>query len=76
MPQACDKYKDLKYHALIPSVANEIELIKMYGALTLAVCLNTKGIPEDEAKEIATNLEQELKYHNPTTRRWNVKGSK
>lgn len=54
------KYKDLNYHAYLPTLQNEIELIKMYGAPTLAICLNTTGLENEEAKEIAKNLESEL----------------
>jgi uncharacterized NAD-dependent epimerase/dehydratase family protein len=36
--------------AEIPSIASEIDLIKMYGAETLAVTLNTHGLSPEEAR--------------------------
>lgn len=42
--------------AEIPSVASEIALIKMYGAETIAVTLNTHGLTEAEARKTADIL--------------------
>jgi uncharacterized NAD-dependent epimerase/dehydratase family protein len=42
--------------AEIPSIASEIELIKMYGAETIAVTLNTHGLTTEEARKMAAIL--------------------
>ncbi len=46
--------------AEIPTVASEIELIKMYGAETIAVTLNTHGLTTEEARKIAFILRGSL----------------
>ena len=46
--------------AEIPTVASEIELIKMYGAETIAVTLNTHGLTLEEARKTASILRGQL----------------
>ena len=47
--------------ARIPSVKSEIQLIKMYGATTIAVTLNTHGLTLEKAREIQKILRGQLK---------------
>ena len=47
--------------AEIPSVASEIELIRMFGAETIAVTLNTHGLTTEEARKMAEILRGSLK---------------
>ncbi len=44
----------------IPSVADEINLIRHYGAMVLAVVLNTIGMTEKETKVQQHELEQQV----------------
>lgn len=54
-------YKDMEYYpAYIPSVEEEVALIRIYGAPTVAITLNTEGVPEDEARAIARDYERTL----------------
>ena len=54
-------YKDMEYYPdLVASPAEEVKLIKMFGADTLAITLNTKGMEAAEAKQYASALESEL----------------
>jgi uncharacterized NAD-dependent epimerase/dehydratase family protein len=46
--------------AEIPTVASEIALIKMYGAETIAVTLNTHGLTTEEARKTAAILRGSL----------------
>jgi uncharacterized NAD-dependent epimerase/dehydratase family protein len=46
--------------AEIPSVASEIELIRMFGAETIAVTLNTHGLSPEKARQIADSLRKSL----------------
>jgi uncharacterized NAD-dependent epimerase/dehydratase family protein len=46
--------------AEIPTIASEIELIKMYGAETIAVTLNTHGLTTEEARKMAAILRGHL----------------
>lgn len=46
--------------AEIPTVASEIALIKMYGAETIAVTLNTHGLTTEEARKMAAILRGSL----------------
>lgn len=46
--------------ARIPSVKSEIELIKMFGAKTLAVTLNTHGLSLEKARKIQEKLRKKL----------------
>lgn len=55
------KYKGLEdYPALIPDVKDEIALIKIYGAPTVALTINTHKMTEKEAREYAEKKEKEL----------------
>lgn len=55
------KYKGLEdYPALIPDVKDEIALIKIYGAPTVGLTVNTHKMTEKEARDYATNKEKEL----------------
>ena len=44
----------------LPDVADEIQLIKMYGAETLAVCLNNEGGTEEDLIRYQDELAQKL----------------
>lgn len=44
----------------IPAVADEIDLIRRYGARTLAVALNTHGLPSDQREAVRAGLERSL----------------
>jgi uncharacterized NAD-dependent epimerase/dehydratase family protein len=55
------QYKDLEYYpAYIPDVKDEIDLIKIYGAPTVAVTVNTMKMTVEEAKAWAIQKESEL----------------
>lgn len=55
------KYKGLDdYYANIADVKDEVELIKIYGAPTVAITVNTSKMKEDEAREWAKEKEKEL----------------
>jgi uncharacterized NAD-dependent epimerase/dehydratase family protein len=55
------KYKGLEdYPALIPDVKDEIALIKIYGAPTVALTVNTHKMTEKEARDYAAGKEKEL----------------
>jgi uncharacterized NAD-dependent epimerase/dehydratase family protein len=55
------QYKDMEYYpAYIPDPKDEIALIRIYGAPTLAVTLNTAKMMPGEAREAAKNYEKEL----------------
>jgi uncharacterized NAD-dependent epimerase/dehydratase family protein len=55
------QYKDMEYYpAYIPSPKDEIELIKIYGAPTIAVTINTSKMSTDEARKYAAEYEKEL----------------
>ncbi len=47
--------------AIIPSVKSEIQLIKMFGATTIAVTLNTHGLTLEKARAIQQKLSAQLK---------------
>ena len=51
-------YEPLRYR--LPSIESEIALIKQYGARTLAVALNTEGLPENEQTVQAQRYSGEL----------------
>ncbi|MFZ1808102.1 MAG: DUF1611 domain-containing protein [Cyclobacteriaceae bacterium] len=56
-----DHYKDFEhYPAFINHPKDEIELIKMYGAPTIAITLNTAGMSTEEARQYAKEYEAEL----------------
>ncbi len=55
------RYKDMEYYpAFIPDVNDEINLIKIYGAPTVAITVNTMKMTEAEAKAWARKKEEEL----------------
>lgn len=55
------RYKDMEYYpADIPSPKEEIELIKIYGAPTVALTINTSKLTAEEARSYASNYEREL----------------
>ena len=55
------QYKDLEYYpAYIAQPKEEIELIKVYGAPTVAITVNTSKQTLEEAKKIAAEYEREL----------------
>lgn len=55
-------YKDLEFYpAYIHHPKDEIELIRMYGAPTMAITLNTSGLNNEEARQYAKEYEAELK---------------
>jgi uncharacterized NAD-dependent epimerase/dehydratase family protein len=54
-------YKDMDYYpALVAEPRSEIELIRIYGAPTVAVTVNTGRMTNDEAREYARKTQQEL----------------
>lgn len=56
------QYKDMEYYpAFIPSLQDEIDLIKIYGASTVAITVNTMKLKAEEAQAWASRMEQELK---------------
>lgn len=54
------KYKDLNYEKPIPEPKDEIALIKMYGAPTVAVCINTQKMTAKQAKQTAAKYKKQL----------------
>lgn len=55
------QYKDLEYYpAYLPSMKDEIELIRIYGAPTVAITINSAKMKEEDARSAATNYELEL----------------
>jgi uncharacterized NAD-dependent epimerase/dehydratase family protein len=55
------QFKDLEFYpAYLPSVKDEIDLIKIYGAPTVALTINTMKMTETEARESAKKYEAEL----------------
>lgn len=56
------QYKDMDYYpAYLPEPKDEIELIRIYGALTVAMTLNTSNMSETEARDYARQYQAELK---------------
>ena len=54
-------YEDLEHlYCLLPDVKDEIELIRMYGAQTLAVTLNGEGGTREELTAYRHRLAQQL----------------
>ena len=55
------QYKDLEFYpAYIPALKDEIELIKIYGAPTIAITINSAKMTTDEARKSAAQYEAEL----------------
>ncbi len=55
------QYKDMEYYpAYIPEIKDEIALINIYGAPTVALTVNTAKMTEKEARDYATQKEKEL----------------
>jgi uncharacterized NAD-dependent epimerase/dehydratase family protein len=55
------QYKDMEFYpAYIPEMKDEIELIKIYGAPTVAITVNTAKMKEQEARDWARKHEKEL----------------
>jgi uncharacterized NAD-dependent epimerase/dehydratase family protein len=55
------QYKDMEYYpAYLPTPKDEIALIKIYGAPTVAITLNTGKTGEQEARKYASQYEKEL----------------
>jgi uncharacterized NAD-dependent epimerase/dehydratase family protein len=55
------QYKDMEYYpAYIPEIKDEIALIKIYGAPTVALTVNTYKMTEKEARDYAAQKEKEL----------------
>jgi uncharacterized NAD-dependent epimerase/dehydratase family protein len=48
------------YPAYIPEIQDEIALIKIYGAPTVAVTVNTAKMNEQDARDYASQKEKEL----------------
>lgn len=53
-------YKDLDYPALIPQPKDEIAMIKLYGAPTVAVAINTMKMTQKEARATAARYKKQL----------------
>jgi uncharacterized NAD-dependent epimerase/dehydratase family protein len=55
------QYKDMEYYpAYLPTLKDEIALIKIYGAPTLAVTINSAKMTEQEARLAVEQYAQEL----------------
>jgi len=55
------QYKGLEsYPAYLPAVKDEIDLIKIYGAPTVAVTINTMKMKEKDARDYASQYETQL----------------
>lgn len=55
------QYKDMEFYpAYLPSLKDEVSLINMYGAETLAITINTAKMTTDEARKFASEYQQEL----------------
>jgi len=55
------QYKDMEYYpAYLPSVKDEVALIKIYGAPTVAITLNTAKMTEPDARSAAAQYQSEL----------------
>lgn len=55
------QFKDLEFYpAYLPSLKDEIDLIRIYGAPTVAITVNTMKMTEAEAREAAKEYEKEL----------------
>jgi len=55
------QYKDMEYYpAYLPDLKDEVELIKIYGAPTVAITLNSSKMTEKEVRNAASKYEEEL----------------
>jgi len=55
------QYKDMEYYpAYLPTVKEEVALIKMYGAPTVAITLNTAKMTEQDARAAAAQYQNDL----------------
>ncbi len=55
------QYKDLEFYpAYMPDLKDEIALISMYGAQTVAITVNTAKMKQEEARDYAAEKEKEL----------------
>lgn len=55
------QYKDMEYYpAYLPDPKDEINLIKIYGAPTVALTVNTAKMNEQDARDYASRYEKEL----------------
>ncbi|NBW38795.1 MAG: DUF1611 domain-containing protein [Cytophagia bacterium] len=55
------QYKDMEFYpAYLPSLKDEVSLIKMYGADTIAITINTAKMTTEEARNYAASYQQEL----------------
>ncbi|SHG86924.1 Uncharacterized conserved protein, NAD-dependent epimerase/dehydratase family [Chryseolinea serpens] len=55
------QYKDMEYYpAYLPTVKDEVALIKIYGAPTVAITLNTAKMTEQDARSAAAQYQTEL----------------
>jgi len=55
------QYKDLEYYpAYLPSLKDEIELIRIYGASTIAVTINSAKMKTEDARKAAEDYQKEL----------------
>ena len=55
------QYKDMEYYpAYLPELKEEVALIKIYGAPTVAITINTSKMAESEARAMALKYQNEL----------------
>ena len=55
------QYKDMEYYpAYLPDPKDEIELIRIYGAPTIALTINTAKMTESDARNYAAKYEEQL----------------
>jgi uncharacterized NAD-dependent epimerase/dehydratase family protein len=55
------QYKDMEYYpAFLPDLKDEIALIKIYGAPTVAIAINSSKMTEEEARASAVKYQKEL----------------
>ena len=55
------QYKDMEFYpAYLPEIKDEIELIRIYGAPTLALTVNTENMTLQEARQYTETKEKEL----------------
>jgi uncharacterized NAD-dependent epimerase/dehydratase family protein len=55
------QYKDMEYYpAYLPDLKDEVELIRIYGAPTVAITINSAKMTEKEARDHAANYQKTL----------------